>query len=126
MLAHDFKDMPCKASSEYPTATVMLLRCTWCMKTPAKAREDGCPIHELEEAGTIVLSEYNPEGVEYFKGRTCVTCELPIMGHWLRRGSTQYFCYANQNQISDGVNGCVYDVSDVRTPVEQTEPGRTI
>ncbi len=115
MLAHDFTDMPCKG-----TQTGLMLRCRFCMKTPAKAREDGCPPRELEEVGQILLSEWNPEGVEYFNGRTCVTCEMPIMGHWLRKGSREYWCHANQNQFSYGVSGCVHDVSLVSKPSEQT------
>lgn len=117
LLAHDFVDMPTKSED----GTGLLLRCRWCMKTPSKAREDGCAKHELEEAGQIVLSEWNPDGVKYFKGRTCVTCERPIMEHWLRRGQGDtYFCYANQNQFSYGVTGCVHEVSNVRVPVEET------
>lgn len=115
MLAHDFIDMPTKAED----GTGMMLRCRFCMKTPSKAREDGCAVHELEEIGQILLSEWNPEGVEYFKGRTCVTCERPIMEHSLRRGQgDRYWCYANQNQFSYGVNGCIYELNGVTVPEE--------
>lgn len=100
-------------------AIEVLLRCHWCMKTPAKAREDGCPAHELEEMGQILLSEWNPAGVGYFARRLCVTCERPIMGHWLRKGSGEYWCHANQNQFSYGVDGCTKDVSKVKAPTEQ-------
>lgn len=120
MQQHDFMDMPGKntAEGQNPHETVMLLRCKWCMKTPSKAREDGCPIHELEEKGRILLSAYNPQGIEYFKDRKCLTCEQPIMGHWLRRGMKDYWCYENQNQFSDGIEGCVYEVDNVVLPVE--------
>lgn len=120
MLAHDFQDMPSKNVGETPLLTTMTLRCKWCMKTPSKARDTGCPVHELEENGLISLSDYNPDGVEYFKGRTCVTCERPIMDHQLRRGSTEYWCYANQNQFSYGVNNCTTDVANIDVPVEPT------
>jgi hypothetical protein len=103
-----------------PLLTTMAMRCRWCLKSPEKARAEGCPAHEFEEIGQIVLSDWNPDGVEYFNGRICVTCERPIMGHWLRRdqGDT-YWCYENQNQFSYGVSGCVHDVSLVSKPSEQ-------
>lgn len=112
MLSHDFVDMPGKVEGE----TAMMLRCRWCLKTPAKAREDGCAIHELEEVGKIVLSLYNPEGVEYFKDRTCVTCDQPIMGHSLHRGSDAYWC--GPEVESEGINGCVYELNGVVAPIE--------
>lgn len=108
MLSHEYRDMPGKEDGK----TVLMLRCVWCMKTPTKARADGCPIHELAEVGSILLSEYNPEGVARFGDRSCSTCELPIMGHMLRKGSPEYWCYANHNQFSDGLNKTVWDVPD--------------
>lgn len=120
MLAHDFQNMPSKAIGFNPYETEMTLRCRWCMKTPSKARDNGCPVHELEENGLISLADYNPEGVEYFKDRICVTCERPIMDHQLRRGSTEYWCYANQNQFSYGINDCIIDTKDIAVPVEPT------
>jgi hypothetical protein len=112
MLAHDFVDMPGRSTEigDNPHETVMLLRCRWCLKTPMKARADGCPMHELQENGSIVLSEYNPEGVERFGNRLCVTCERPIMSHSLRKGSDYYWCHANQNQWSDGMSETIWDV----------------
>lgn len=120
MLAHDFVEMPSKSMEigHNPHDTVMLLRCTWCMKTPMKAREDGCPIRELETVGTILLSDYNPTGIEYFAGRNCVTCNRPIMEHALRSGSSLYWCHPSQNQFSDGITGCIWDVKDVKAPEE--------
>lgn len=122
MLPHDFIEMPSKATAigDNPFETTMLLRCKACLKTPAKAREDGCPVRELTDVGQICLSEWNPAGIGYFNGRTCVTCERPIMEHWLRKGSQEYWCHENQNQFSYGVNGCVNDVSALSSPVEQT------
>lgn len=122
MLAHDFKDMPCKNVGEYPLETTLQLRCGWCMKTPSKAREDGCPIHELEETGYILLSIFNPEGVSYFHGRRCLTCEGPIMGHYLRRGSAHYWCHSMGHpldlQFSEGIDNCVFDVEGIVVPAE--------
>lgn len=120
MLGHDFTDMPGKSTEigDNPHETVMVMRCKWCMRTPANAREDGCPIHELEEVGIILLSMYNPDGVARFEGRACVTCERPIMGHFLRRGRPEYWCYENQLQFSDGITGCVWDVEGVKVPDE--------
>lgn len=120
MLRHDFIEMPSKSAeighSIHETA---MLCCKWCMKTPSKAREDGCcPIRELEVVGTILLSDYNPEGVKHFDGRLCVTCDRPIMGHTLRKGYADYWCYPNQNQFSDGVEGCVFEVKGVQVPEE--------
>lgn len=117
MLAHDFTDMPGQLGDQ-------VLRCKWCMKTPTKAREDGCAIHELEEKGSILLAQFNPGGVEYFKGRDCVTCHAPIMVHYLRKGSSDYWCFETLDQISEGINDCKHDVSMVQAPVEQTEPRR--
>jgi len=96
----------------------MSLRCRWCMKTPSKAREAGCPTHELEEVGSILLSEYNPAGVEYFNGRACVTCAETIMAHRLLRGSDAYWCPMNVGLRSEGVEGCVTDVDGVKVPQE--------
>ncbi len=119
MLAHDFQDMPSKLVGDTPLLTTMSKRCRWCLKPPEKARQEGCPVHELEEVGSISLSDYNPGGVDYFVGRTCVTCELPIMGHWLRKGTGDtYWCYANQNQFSYGVSDCVHELNGVTAPVE--------
>lgn len=106
MMSHEFTDMPGKSMDD------MLMRCKWCMKTPTKAREDGCAIRELETNGSVLLADYNPDGVDYFKGRLCVTCGREIMGHELRRGSGEYWCHANQNQFSDGVLGCTVDIPE--------------
>ena len=120
MLAHDYVEMPSKGREigDDPHETVMLLRCGWCFKTPMKAREDGCPVRTLETLGTIPLSEYNPEGVKYFEGRNCTTCDRPIMGHELRRGYNLYWCSPNMNQFSDGITDCIWDVEGVKVPEE--------
>ena len=119
MQAHDYTDMPGQLGDA-------VLRCKWCMKTPTKAREDGCPIHELEETGYILLSIFNPEAVSHFHGRKCVTCDGPIMGHYLRRGSDHYWCHNMGHpfdlQFSEGIDNCVYDVEGVVIPQEITEP----
>lgn len=122
MLGHDFQDMPGRSTEigDNPHETVMLLRCRWCNKTPTKAREDGCPIHELEQEGYILLSLFNPQGVPYFHGRVCVTCEYPIMGHYLRKGSPHYWCCLSKDQFSEGISDCVYDVEGVVVPQEPT------
>lgn len=122
MLGHDFIDMPSKSTEigDNPRETIMLLRCKWCMKTPTKAREDGCPIHELEDNGKILLSVFNPEGVPYFHGRMCVTCDGPIMDHMLYKDSPHYWCCDGSDRISDGIAGCVWDVEGVKVPEEPT------
>lgn len=121
MLGHDFKDMPSATTGEPEN----IMRCTWCKKTPSKAREDGCPVHEVEEKGSILLSVYNPEGVAYFHGRVCVTCEGPIMGHYLRRGSPHYWCYDGKDTFCEGINNCVFDVEGVVVPQEpEVKPWR--
>lgn len=124
MQAHDYKDMPGRSTEigDNPNETVMMLRCTWCLKTPTKAREDGCPVHELEEAGKILLSYYNPDGVAYFHGRVCITCEEPIMGHWLRKGSSSYWCKEVDGGVCEGVSDCVYDVEGIVVPEEKLCP----
>lgn len=125
MLNHEFKEMPGRSTEigDNPHETVMLLRCKWCHKTPTKAREDGCPVRELEERGYIVLSQFNPAGVGYFNGRTCVTCDGPIMDHHLMKGSQDYWCVgAMMGHICEGISDCVYDVEGVTVPQEKTEP----
>lgn len=121
MLGHDFQEMPGRSTEigDNPHETIMLLRCKWCNKTPKKAREDGCPIHELEEVGSIVLRKFNPAGVDYFMGRKCVTCGNEIMDHTLRRGSDEYWCGADQT--SEGINDCVYEVEGIVVPQERKE-----
>lgn len=120
MLGHDFQDMPGKGTEvgDNFNETVMLLRCKWCMKTPMKAREDGCPIHELEETGYILLSVFNPEGVFHFHGRKCLTCGSPIMGHILRKGSPHYWCNEAVAQVCEGIDNCTFDVEGVVVPAE--------
>jgi len=119
MLAHEFEGMPAKGVG----LVDMVLRCRWCFRTPATAREDGCSTRELAEKGTILLSDYNPEGARRFEGRNCVTCERPIMGHELRQGYTFYWCFPNQNQFSDGIEGCVWDVDGMKMPEEPRQYG---
>lgn len=82
-----------------------------------KAREDGCPIHELEELGTIPLYDFNPDGVSYFVGRKCVTCGAPIMSHNLRKGSSTYWC--EDGRESEGIEGCVVELNGVEAPRER-------
>jgi hypothetical protein len=121
MLWHEFIEMPAKSVGETPLLTSMEQRCKWCMKSLEKARQDGCPIHEMEVKGSIILYEFNPEGLVRFQNRLCLTCEREIMKHWLRKGSSLYWCYANQNMFSEGIDKCVYDVKDVVIPVEPSK-----
>lgn len=125
MLTHDYQNMPGRSTEvgDNFNEETMILRCKWCMKTPTKAREDGCPIHELEEVGKIVLSLFNPGGVAYFHGRVCVTCDGPIMGHFLRRGSPDYWCTENGTQFSEGINNCVHEVEGIVVPQERISSG---
>lgn len=123
MLGHDFADMPGRSMElgDNPHETIMLMRCKWCMKTPTKAREDGCPVHELAENGIIRLDEYNPEGRERFAGRKCVTCGDEIMLHWLIDCAdddlkSRYWCDINGNGWSEGITDCTYDVEGVTVP----------
>ena len=120
MLGHDFQDMPGRSMAEgdNPRENVMLLRCRFCARTPSRAREDGCPINELETNGSIVLSDFNPAGVEHFGVRACVTCGEPIMAHRLVRGSDAYWCPMNAGLRSEGVEGCVTETEGVRVPAE--------
>lgn len=125
MLGHDFKDMPgkdVKTVGANPHETVNMLRCQFCMKTPAQARQDGCPIHELEETGKIRLNEFNPDGVAHFGKRACVSCDVPIMEHMLYRGSDRYWCPGYEAQFSDGIADCVFDVEGVAVPQEMRGP----
>lgn len=112
LLPHDYVDMPGRSTEigDNPHETIMLLRCRWCLQTPTKARADGCPTHELQENGSILLSVFNPDGVQRFGNRLCITCERPIMEHSLRKDSQLYWCHANQNQWSDGLDKTEWDV----------------
>lgn len=114
MLGHDFTDMPGRSLElgDNPRENVMLLRCRWCLRTPAKAREDGCPVHELEEVGSILLSVWNPDGMERFADRDCVTCGMPIMRHELHKGSDLYWCNTDGPQFSLGITGTTWDVPE--------------
>lgn len=118
MLTHDYQNMPGRSTEvgDNFNEETTILRCKWCMKTPMKAREDGCPIRELQETGTIPLRIYNPDGVEYFKDRTCVTCGKEIMGHLLKRNSDAYWCDAWLEQASEGITGCKFDVEGIEVP----------
>jgi hypothetical protein len=66
----------------------------------------------LLESGPMKLRDFNPRGVLRFSGRKCVTCGREIMDHWLRSGSTEYWCHENQNQFSEGIENCRYDVPE--------------
>ena len=116
MLEHDFQEMPGKsmAVGDNPHETVMILKCKFCLKTPSKARQDGCPMHELEEKGWIALSDFNPGGVEYFKGRKCVTCGDEIMTHWLKRGSDVYWCDGVME--CGGITDCTFETNGIEAP----------
>lgn len=125
MVGHDFTDMPgrdVKTVGANPFETVSMLRCRFCLKTPSTAREDGCPPRVLEETGSVLLSDWNPEGVEYFKGRKCVTCGTPIMGHSLRKDSGEYWCPMLASQASQGVENCVHELNGVAAPQEAVQP----
>lgn len=114
MNGHDFIEAPGKRVEIgfNPHETVMMLRCRWCNNTPSKARTDGCPMHEIAAVGHIVLSEYNPDGLERFANRDCVTCDKPIMDHWLRRDSREYWCPGQGEQSSEGIANTIWDVPD--------------
>lgn len=105
---HDYVDTPVAHEAE------MTLRCKWCNRTPSKARQDGCAMHELNNAGELVLSEYNPDGKIRFAGRLCLECNGPIMGHYLRKGSDSYWCslMGQGDETSSGL---------VAVPVDQNE-----
>lgn len=58
--------------------------------------------------GPIQLFIFNPKGLERFGDRVCMTCNGPIMSHWMRpnpdpelRGS--YWCSREGNQASEGM-----------------------
>lgn len=126
MKPHEFVDMPgCSTElGDKPLETTMLLRCKWCLKTPTKAREDACPIHELEAIGYIRLDAFNPSAIERFMGRKCVTCNEEIMTHWLINSPNPelkgyYWCDKEGKQPSEGITDCVYDLNGVTVPEEQ-------
>jgi len=66
----------------------------------------------LLESGPMLLRDFNPRGVLRFAGRKCITCNGEIMDHWLRSGSSEWWCFANQSQFSDGMEGCTVDIPE--------------
>ena len=66
----------------------------------------------LLESGPMMLRDFNPRAVLRFQGRKCTTCQGEIMDHWLRSGSSEYWCFANQNQFSDGIDGGTVDIPE--------------
>ena len=111
---HEYENVPGKSLEigANPHETVLQQRCRWCTKKQAAIKTSECMPRKLQEVGRLVLSEYNPEGMERFAGRKCVTCGDEIMGHWLRAGSQDYYCGEGSPQTSDGVTKCVWDVPE--------------
>jgi hypothetical protein len=114
MLEHEFVDMPGRSTEigDNPYVNTMLLRCKWCMKSPTKAREDGCAKRELEQMGSIVLSLFNPDAIERFGNRICVTCNSPIMSHYMKRGSSYYWCNLQEPLYSLGMSQTEWDIPE--------------
>ena len=111
MLAHEFKESQDHSTNvgDNPREVKLLLRCMFCNRTPSKAPVDGCAIREVEERGSVLLSDFNPDGKIRFAGRRCATCEQPIMGHRLRKGLPYYWCFDNQLMWSDGLKPVAVD-----------------
>lgn len=57
----------------------------------------------LTADGPITLAELNPRAVLRFQDRVCETCEQPIMSHFIRRGSDEYWCSRDGDQFSAGL-----------------------
>lgn len=81
----------------------------------------------LLESGPMLVRDFNPKGILYWTGRKCLTCHGEIMDHWLISYADpelkgRYWCDREGKGWSEGINDCQYEVSDVRTPIEQTEP----
>lgn len=114
MLSHDFIEAPGRRLEIgfNPHETVMMLRCQWCNNAPSKAREDGCAMHELEANGKIRLDVFNPDGMERFDKRMCVTCQMPIMQHWLRPESREYWCNDEWTQSSGGIEHTEWEIPE--------------
>ena len=115
MMGHDFIEAPGHKMDigDNPHEVVMMLRCKWCNYTPSKSRADGCPMHELAIVGHVRLDAWNPDGIERFAGRKCVTCDAPIMEHWIRNdGTLNYFCTEHGCQTSDGITDCTWNVPE--------------
>ena len=66
----------------------------------------------LSADGGIMLRDFNPKGILRFTGRKCVTCDGEIMDHWLRNGSTEYYCTKNGEVYSPGITGCTVDIPE--------------
>lgn len=79
----------------------------------------------------MLVRDFNPKGVLYWTGRRCVTCKQEIMDHWLINFvdpdlKGQYWCDKEGRMFSEGIDGCQYDVSDVRPPSEQAGAEPTV
>lgn len=105
MLAHNFVEMKDHSTKIgfNPHEVIDALRCEFCNKTPAKADDNGCATRELHATGRVILSDYNPEGNIRFMGRLCETCNGPIMRHFLRRNSREYWCDEAGTRCSTGL-----------------------
>lgn len=62
----------------------------------------------LTADGPITLAILNPKAIDRFKDRVCETCEMPIMGHYIRPEAdpdlrAEYWCHATGNQYSLGL-----------------------
>lgn len=58
--------------------------------------------------GPIQLGDFNPKGKDRFKDRLCMTCESPIMGHWVIEDNDPelmglYWCDKTKTQYSEGM-----------------------
>lgn len=105
MRSHNFIEMQdhSTAIGSNPMEVVGGMRCEFCNKTPAKADDAGCATRELHEKGYVLLSDFNPDGKMRFAGRMCETCDGPIMSHFLRRNSREYWCFAVGPKCSTGL-----------------------
>lgn len=105
MLAHNFVEMQDHSleMGANPREVVGGMRCEFCNKTPAKADDAGCATRELHTLGRVLLSDYNPDGKMRFAGRMCETCKGPIMAHFLRRNSREYWCDEAGTRCSAGL-----------------------
>jgi hypothetical protein len=113
-MIHEFVDMPGRSleMGDNPNENVMMLRCKWCMKTPISVHDNECPMRELEQNGYIVLHKFNPTGAKRFLDRTCITCNKPIMDHYMKKGSINYWCNLHEPLYSLGLSETVWDVPE--------------
>jgi hypothetical protein len=71
----------------------------------------------LLESGAMQLKDFNPKGMLRFANRVCISCDGPIMEHWLRPNDDpdlrgEYWCLRDGGTYSLGIAECTADIPE--------------